>query len=74
MSALIGIAEVGHPPLTSRQSLRLAFLLGFIGKADRIAGPVQSEIVGSGYWVVDRRLGGARVAGRSSARLVHRAP
>lgn len=27
----------------------LAFLLGFIGKADRIAGPVRLEIVGSGY-------------------------
>ncbi|MFL6163843.1 MAG: hypothetical protein ACJ74U_16690 [Jatrophihabitantaceae bacterium] len=27
----------------------LAFMLGFIGKADRIAGPVQLEIVGSGY-------------------------
>ncbi len=27
----------------------LAFLLGFIGKADRIAGPVQLDIVGSGY-------------------------
>jgi uncharacterized protein (TIGR03083 family) len=27
----------------------LAFMLGFIGKADRIAGPVQLEIAGSGY-------------------------
>lgn len=27
----------------------LAFMLGFIGKADRISGPVQLEIVGSGY-------------------------
>jgi uncharacterized protein (TIGR03083 family) len=27
----------------------LAFLLGFLGKADRIAGPVRLEIAGSGY-------------------------
>ncbi len=33
----------------------LAFMLGFIGKADRVSGPVELEIVGSGYglWITD---------------------